>query len=93
MAVLSIDIARLEVNLSPAHRHVKSTYAKGLQLEELLRKDTSLAPSIPSIRKESQSSKQPRSPWQKLMAGTQSLLRGRAATNISLLMVIFFLKF
>lgn len=30
MAVLSIDIARLEVNLYPTHLYVESTYAKGL---------------------------------------------------------------
>ncbi|KAF9484932.1 hypothetical protein BDN70DRAFT_871918 [Pholiota conissans] len=69
MAVLSIDIARLE-------------------LEELLRHDASLAPSVPTFRKESAPTKQPRSGWQKLMLTTQNLLKGRAATNISLLMLL-----
>ncbi|KAF4614781.1 hypothetical protein D9613_003272 [Agrocybe pediades] len=69
MAVLSIDIARLE-------------------LEELLRRDTTLAPSVPLSRKDSQNSKPPRSGWQKLIFTTQNLLKGRAATNISLLMLL-----
>ncbi|KAF8162858.1 sterol regulatory element binding protein cleavage-activating protein [Crassisporium funariophilum] len=67
MAVLSIDIARLE-------------------LEELLRHDASLAPSVPSIPKDDV--KHPRSGWQKLVFTTQNLLKGRAATNISLLMLL-----
>ncbi|PPR05991.1 hypothetical protein CVT26_005713 [Gymnopilus dilepis] len=69
MAVLSIDIARLE-------------------LEELLRRDTSLIPSSQLPSSDAQSSKQPKSGWQKLMHTTQALLKGRAATNISLLMLL-----
>ncbi|KAF8810091.1 sterol regulatory element binding protein cleavage-activating protein [Phlegmacium glaucopus] len=69
MAVLSIDIARLE-------------------LEELLRHDTSLVPSVPTVPNDGQNSKQPRSRWQKLIVATQTLLKGRAATNISLLMLL-----
>ncbi|PPQ99935.1 hypothetical protein CVT24_009570 [Panaeolus cyanescens] len=69
MAVLSIDIARLE-------------------LEELLRYDSSIGHSIPQPKRESQNSKQPRSAWQKLLASIQSMVKGRAATNISLLMLL-----
>ncbi|KAF8968350.1 sterol-sensing domain of SREBP cleavage-activation-domain-containing protein [Flammula alnicola] len=69
MAVLSIDIARLE-------------------LEELLHHDTFLPPSVPPFRKESQNTKEQRPKWQRLMVTIQNLLRGRAATNISLLMLL-----
>ncbi|KIM49507.1 hypothetical protein M413DRAFT_438691 [Hebeloma cylindrosporum] len=69
IAVLSIDIARLE-------------------LEELLRHDTSVAPPVPRSRTQSPNTKPPRSGWQKLIVTTQNLLRGRAATNISLLMLL-----
>ncbi|KAJ6620266.1 sterol regulatory element binding protein cleavage-activating protein [Mycena sp. CBHHK59/15] len=68
MAVLSIDIQRLE-------------------LDDLLRQNPSLAPAVPQIAKEPVS-KKPRSPWEKLMLITQSLLRGRATKNISLLMLL-----
>lgn len=69
MAVLSIDIARLE-------------------LEQLLRHDTSLIPSVPTVPKDGQNLKKPRSKWQNLIVTTQNLLKGRAATNISLLMLL-----
>ncbi|KAH9484081.1 Sterol regulatory element-binding protein cleavage-activating protein [Psilocybe cubensis] len=68
MAVLSIDIARLE-------------------LEELLRHDTSLVPSVPP-KADNLNTKQPRSGWRKLILTVQNLLQGRAATNISLLMLL-----
>ncbi|KAF8869209.1 sterol-sensing domain of SREBP cleavage-activation-domain-containing protein [Gymnopilus junonius] len=71
MAVLSIDIARLE-------------------LEELLRRDTSLIPSAQPLLNDVQSTKQkqPRSGLPKLIHTTQALLKGRAATNVSLLMLL-----
>ncbi|KAJ3506618.1 hypothetical protein NLJ89_g6771 [Agrocybe chaxingu] len=71
MAVLSIDVARLE-------------------LEELLRHDQSLAQVAPQSHEDGrdQSAKQPRSGWQKLVFTLQSLLKGRAATNISLVMLL-----
>ncbi|PPQ67642.1 hypothetical protein CVT25_012670 [Psilocybe cyanescens] len=68
MAVLSIDIARLE-------------------LDELLRQNASLGPSV-SPKKDNPNTKYPRSEWQKLILSTQNLLQGRAATNISLLMLL-----
>jgi hypothetical protein len=37
-----------------------------------------------------QSSKQPRSGWRKLIVAVKQLLKGRATTNISLLMVSIF---
>jgi hypothetical protein len=85
MAVLSIDIQRLEVSF-------KISYSQNIvnilffQLEELLRHDSSLAPPLRQTSKD-RNSKQPRSGWQKLMMMVQNLLKGRAATNISLLMV------
>ncbi|KAF6764800.1 sterol-sensing domain of SREBP cleavage-activation-domain-containing protein [Ephemerocybe angulata] len=73
MAVLSIDIARLE-------------------LEELLRHDATLAPSLAQMRPTSQSEKenarQIRSSWEKFVVSAKSLLKGRATTNISLLMLL-----
>jgi hypothetical protein len=57
------------------------------QLEELLRHDISLVPSVSTVPKDGQNSKQPRSRWQELIVATKTLLKGRAATNISLLMV------
>ncbi|KAF5331101.1 hypothetical protein D9619_006037 [Psilocybe cf. subviscida] len=69
IAVLSIDIARLE-------------------LEELLRHDESFATTIQPPKRETQRSKQPTTAWQKLVMTVQSLLKGRATTNISLLMLL-----
>ncbi|KAJ7491215.1 sterol regulatory element binding protein cleavage-activating protein [Mycena latifolia] len=68
MAVLSIDIQRLELN-------------------DLLRQNPSLAPAVPQVTKEA-IPKKSRSPWEKLILTTQSLLRGRATKNISLLMLL-----
>jgi hypothetical protein len=92
MAVLSIDIARLEVRVRLFIFKVSGLNSTFLlffviQLEQLLRHDTSLVPSVPTVPKDAQDSKQPRSRWQKLIVTTQTLLKGRAATNISLLMV------
>ena len=93
MAVLSIDIARLEVRLGFLILTLKclGTEPHNLhfchQLEELLRHDTSLVPSVSTVPKDGQNSKQPRSRWQELIVTTKALLKGRAATNISLLMV------
>ncbi|KAG6918022.1 hypothetical protein DXG01_016874 [Tephrocybe rancida] len=56
-----------------------------LTLDELLRHGTT-APSIPQIIKENH--KKPRSAWQKLGFTIQTLLKGRAATNLSLLMLL-----
>ncbi|KAG6845686.1 hypothetical protein H0H87_004947 [Tephrocybe sp. NHM501043] len=56
-----------------------------LTLDELLRHGTT-APSIPQVTKENH--RQPRSTWQKLGFTVQNLLRGRAATNLSLLMLL-----
>ncbi|KAF8638836.1 hypothetical protein AX17_001894 [Amanita inopinata Kibby_2008] len=67
MAVLSIDIQRLE-------------------LEELLRHDTSLIPSAP--QQCTVTDAVPTSRWGRLVKSTQALLKGRAATNISLLMLL-----
>jgi hypothetical protein len=58
-----------------------------LQLSELLRHDTSLAPAVPKSFGNS-TTKQPHSFWQKLVIIAKNLLKGRAATNLSLLMVI-----
>ncbi|KAJ7853659.1 sterol regulatory element binding protein cleavage-activating protein [Mycena olivaceomarginata] len=71
MAVLSIDIQRLE-------------------LDDLLRQNISLAPTVqaPPVTKEVRSKKAPRSPWEKLGIITQSMLHGRAMKNISLLMLL-----
>ncbi|KAJ6488465.1 sterol regulatory element binding protein cleavage-activating protein [Mycena vitilis] len=68
MAVLSIDIQRLE-------------------LDDLLRQNPNLAPAVPLFKKEV-ISKKSRSPWENFMIMTQSLLRGRAMKNISLLMLL-----
>ncbi|KAF8191467.1 sterol regulatory element binding protein cleavage-activating protein [Mycena galopus ATCC 62051] len=68
MAVLSIDIQRLELN-------------------DLLRQNPSLAPTIPPAVKEV-GSKKSRSPWEKLVITTQTMLRGRAMKNISLFMLL-----
>ncbi|KAJ7460927.1 sterol regulatory element binding protein cleavage-activating protein [Mycena galericulata] len=68
MAVLSIDIQRLE-------------------LDDLLRQNPSLAPAVPLVTGET-ISKKTRTPWEKLALVTQSLLRGRATKNISLLMLL-----
>ncbi|KAJ6546958.1 sterol-sensing domain of SREBP cleavage-activation-domain-containing protein [Mycena capillaripes] len=68
MAVLSIDIQRLE-------------------LDDLLRQNPSLAPTVPSFTKEV-ISKKSRSPWEKFMIVTQNMLRGRAMKNISLFMLL-----
>ncbi|KAJ7677225.1 sterol regulatory element binding protein cleavage-activating protein [Mycena rosella] len=68
MAVLSIDIQRLELN-------------------DLLRQNPSLAPAVPQVTKEMSKNKT-RSPWGKLVLTTQSMLRGRATKNISLLMLL-----
>ncbi|KAF5358296.1 hypothetical protein D9756_001966 [Leucocoprinus leucothites] len=67
MAVLSIDIQRLE-------------------LEELLRRDTALAP--PLVRQDSSAAKQPRSGWVKLGYALKKLLKGRAGTNVSLVLLL-----
>ncbi|KAF9533558.1 sterol-sensing domain of SREBP cleavage-activation-domain-containing protein [Crepidotus variabilis] len=73
MAVLSIDLARLE-------------------LEELLRHDTSLAPSVPTLtlqnKKDVRATKKATSTSQKIVFTIKNLLRGRATTNISLLMLL-----
>ena len=91
MAVLSIDIARLEVRFGFLYINVKVSGLLILlfchQLEELLRHDISLVPSVSTVPKLGQNSKQPRSRWQELIVATKTLLKSRAATNISLLMV------
>ncbi|GLB35458.1 putative sterol-sensing domain of SREBP cleavage-activation [Lyophyllum shimeji] len=59
-----------------------------LELDELLRHGSStLAPAIPRATKEDHS-KRPRTPWQKLVLTTQNLLKGRATTNLSLLLLL-----
>jgi hypothetical protein len=85
MAVLSIDVQRLEVCFIAsiiAMPHSLLTF----QLTELLRHDTSLTPAIRQSSKDN-GSNPPQSPWQKLVVTVQNLLKGRAATNVSLLMV------
>ncbi|KAG6898227.1 hypothetical protein C0992_002241 [Termitomyces sp. T32_za158] len=57
-----------------------------LTLDELLRHGTG-APSIPRMTKESQF-KKPRSSLQKLIFTVKTLLKGRAATNLSLVMLL-----
>ncbi|KAG6874040.1 hypothetical protein C0995_006897 [Termitomyces sp. Mi166 len=57
-----------------------------LTLDELLRHGTG-APSVPRLTKENQF-KKPRSAWQKLIFTVQTLLKGRAATNLSLVMLL-----
>lgn len=66
-----------------------------LQLEELLRHDTSLVPTAQMMQNgnDAQNLKQPRSSLQKLVFTIKQLLQGRAATNISLLMVRLSLLF
>ncbi|KAG5650886.1 hypothetical protein H0H81_010665 [Sphagnurus paluster] len=59
-----------------------------LELDELLRYDPStLAPAIPQLSKES-SIKKHYTPWQKLVFTIQTLLKGRAAANLSLVMLL-----
>jgi hypothetical protein len=84
ITVLSIDIQRLEVSTRNCMilPNLLKPYS---QLEELLRRDTSLAPSL--VRQDSNSSKQPRSGWAKFGYVLKRLLKGRATTNISLLLV------
>ncbi|KAF8894726.1 sterol-sensing domain of SREBP cleavage-activation-domain-containing protein [Infundibulicybe gibba] len=69
MAVLSIDIQRLE-------------------LDELLRHDPSLTPALHKPVKDLGADQKPatKSGWKKLVVMTQRYLKGRATTNISLLM-------
>ncbi|KAF8626254.1 hypothetical protein AX15_004932 [Amanita polypyramis BW_CC] len=67
MAVLSIDIQRLE-------------------LEELLRHDPTVVPN-PS-QKPDVAENFPKTRWGRLIRSVQNLLKGRAATNISLLMLL-----
>ncbi|KAF7777822.1 hypothetical protein Agabi119p4_3894 [Agaricus bisporus var. burnettii] len=57
-----------------------------LELDELLRRDTSSAPSL--VRHDSNTSKQPRSGWAKLGHVLKRLLKGRATTNVSLLLLL-----
>ncbi|RDB24128.1 Sterol regulatory element-binding protein cleavage-activating protein [Hypsizygus marmoreus] len=58
-----------------------------LELDELLRHDPSLAPANHQVLKDNVPAK-PRSIWQKLVFMTQNLLGGRAATNLSLVMLL-----
>ncbi|KAF7353702.1 Sterol regulatory element binding protein cleavage-activating protein [Mycena venus] len=58
-----------------------------MALDDLLRQNSSLAPAVPEVTKEAISTKS-RSPWGKLAIKTQSMLRGRAMKNISLLMLL-----
>ncbi|KAJ2930073.1 hypothetical protein H1R20_g7004, partial [Candolleomyces eurysporus] len=59
-----------------------------LELEELLRYDASLAPSVIKPAGESPKQKQSRSRWQAFVASAKSFFKGRAAANISLLMLL-----
>ncbi|KAJ6500611.1 sterol regulatory element binding protein cleavage-activating protein [Mycena sanguinolenta] len=59
-----------------------------LELDDLLRQNASLAPAVPSAATEEVGSKKPRTPWEKLAIKAQTLLRGRAMKNISLVMLL-----
>ena len=83
MTVLSIDIQRLEVSICSSLWTLDKYHA--FQLEELLRRDTALAPSL--LRQDSGNMKQTRSGWAKLGHALKRLLKGRAGTNVSLVLV------
>jgi hypothetical protein len=85
MAVLSIDIQRLEVSFLDVAVSCLITVVLR-QLDELLRQNSSLVPAVPSLRNGT-SKTQPRSRWRKLVIVAQNFLRGRATKNISLLLV------
>ncbi|TFK60004.1 hypothetical protein BDN72DRAFT_965883 [Pluteus cervinus] len=57
-----------------------------LELDELLR-HASLAPAVPQFN-DSTKQKPPKSGWRRLVKTTQNILRSRATTNISLLMLL-----
>jgi hypothetical protein len=91
MAVLSIDIQRLEVRfLKPHANSFEEPNFHVLQLQELLNQNTSLmtpvAKQVPEVPSSS-----PDGFWKKFVIILESLLRGRATKNISLLLVrVFF---
>jgi len=85
MAVLSIDIQRLEVStVVPCFFSISDKFHT-FQLDELLHRDRALAPSL--LRQDSGNMKQTRSGWAKLGYALKKLLKGRAGTNVSLVLV------
>ncbi|KAJ7581513.1 sterol regulatory element binding protein cleavage-activating protein [Mycena floridula] len=58
-----------------------------LELEELLRQDSSLAPAIPEKKPEMVSGK-PQSKWESIVLATRKSLRGRATKNLSLFLLL-----
>ena len=87
MAVLSIDIQRLEVSLAqkPLLYGIDVFLSK---LEELLRHDPTVVPN--TSPKPDATENLPATRWRRLVKSIKALLAGRAATNISLLMVSLF---
>jgi hypothetical protein len=57
------------------------------QLDELLRQNSSLMPSVPSLLNGNPVAPPPRSKWCRLVIVVQNLLKGRATKNISLFLV------
>ncbi|KAF8655806.1 hypothetical protein AX16_002891 [Volvariella volvacea WC 439] len=58
-----------------------------LELDELLRQNSDLAPAVPRPSKEA-NTKPPKSRWRRLVVATQNLLKSRATANLSLLMLL-----
>ncbi|KAH7927049.1 hypothetical protein BV22DRAFT_1085672 [Leucogyrophana mollusca] len=88
LAVLSIDIQRLEVSFS--WYDYLDVYVDALinfQLEELLRQDSSLAPNVPSLNSDASLSEQG-SKVRQFTRRTKELLQGRALKNISLFLLL-----
>ena len=86
MAVLSIDIQRLEVSLAQALLLYGTNFFS--KLEELLRHDPTVVPN--TSQKPDATENLPATRWRRLVKSIKALLAGRAATNISLLMVSLF---
>ena len=86
LAVLSIDIQRLEASDLPlVHGCLALTiHAK---LDQLIRQNPSLTPVVASSQQETPSLSTPASWQQRLTYQLKVMLKGRAITNISLLLV------
>lgn len=86
MAVLSIDIQRLEVSHPALLVRAGPDFIH--QLEELLRQNSYLTPAIPNSTKVTPDDGKSTSKWDSLMLFTRGLLSGRATKNLSLLLVM-----
>jgi hypothetical protein len=85
LAVLSIDIQRLEVS-SLELVYLGWCSSRRVQLNQLLRQDPSLAPATSASTREALLEKNT-SNWQRATLNAKESLKGRALTNISLLLV------